>query len=239
MKIKPIVVERQIVRPGDLLGYVEGEQQISFMLYPDKNIYIKENKVYSTVLGVVSIDDDEVSIISLEGTYIPKKDDLVIGTVVGVGLTSWTVDIRSPYRAVLNGNDVIEDFNPIQHDLRDYLDIGDQILAKIVSSDRTRDPVLTIKSKDLGKIVDGVIVEVKPSRVPRVIGRNKSMLNILLEYSGCSITVAQNGLIWVKCSDKDRYDAVINAIKMINDKPHLKGLTEAVKSYLQSRLGGK
>ncbi|MEM4960230.1 MAG: exosome complex RNA-binding protein Rrp4 [Desulfurococcaceae archaeon] len=239
MKIKPIVVERQIVRPGDLLGYVEGEQSVSFMLYPDKNVYVKENRVYSSVLGVVVIEDDGISVIPLEGFYIPKKDDLVIGTIVGIGLTSWIVDIRSPYKAVLNGSDVIEDFNPIQHDLRNYLDVGDQILARIVSCDRTRDPVLTIKSRELGKIIDGVIVEVKPSRVPRIIGRNKSMLNILLEYSGCNIIVAQNGLVWVRCSDKERYDAVINAIKMINDKPHMKGLTEAVKTYLQNRLGGR
>lgn len=237
MKIKTIVVDRQIVRPGDLLGFVEGEARIDYMLYPDRFIYVKDNKVYSTILGVVDVEDEDLHVIPLEGTYIPRKDDLVIGTIAAVGLTYWVVDIKSPYKAILNGSDVIENFNPVQHDLRSFLDVGDQILARVVLFDRTRDPVLTIKGKDLGKITEGLIVEVKPCRIPRVIGRNRSMLNMLIELSGCNITVAQNGLIWVKCPDQSRYDAVVKAIGLINDKPHVRGLTEEVKNILTRKQG--
>lgn len=237
MKIKPIVVDRQIVRPGDFLGFVDTDVKIDYMLYQEKFIYVKDNRVYSTILGIVNVEDEDVYVIPLEGTYVPRKDDLVVGTIASVGLTSWSVDIKSPYRAILNGSDVIENFNPIQHDLRSFLDVGDQILAKVVLFDRTRDPVLSIKGKDLGKITEGVIVEVKPCRVPRVIGRNRSMINMLIELSGCNIIVAQNGLIWIKCLDQSKYDTVVKAIGLINDKPHIRGLTEEVKSILTKRSG--
>lgn len=238
LKLKILVADRQIVRPGDVLAIVEeGEGFTGFKHFPDKHVYISNNRVYSDVLGVASVQDNDLTVIPLEGSYFPRQDDTVIGVVVNVGITSWVVDIRAPYRAVLNGSDVIEGFNPITHNLRDYLDVGDYVLAKIALFDRTRDPILTVKGKDLGKITEGVVVEVKPSRVPRIIGRKGSMLNNLINITKCNITVAQNGFIWIKCPDNDRLNALIEAIKIIEEKPHARGLTEEIRLFLTSKLG--
>jgi len=237
LKLKLIVSDRQIVRPGDLLAYIEEDQKQGFKHIPDKHIYIIDDKIYSDVVGVVSIVDSDLSIIPLEGVYFPKKDDIVIGYVVGVGITSWILDIRSPYKAVLNGSEVIEGFNPIVHNLRDYIDIGDYVLAKIALFDRTRDPVLTIKGKDLGKITEGVVIEVKPSRVPRIIGKKGSMLNILTSLTECNIVVAQNGVLWIRCRDDKSLNALIEAINIINERPHTRGLTEEIKLFLSEKLG--
>jgi len=237
LKLKLLVADRQIVRPGDILAYIEEGEEQGFKHYPEKHIYVLNNKVYSDIVGVVNITDKDLSVIPLEGTYIPKKDDLVIGIVTGIGITAWVLDIRSPYKAILNGSDVIEGFNPITHNLRDYLDIGDYVIARIVAFDRTRDPVLTIKGKDLGKIVDGAIIEVKPSRVPRVIGKKGSMLSVLTDVTECNIVVAQNGLIWARCKDDASLNALVEAIKIIDERPHTRGLTEEIKIFLMKKLG--
>ncbi len=238
LKMKILVADRQIVRPGDLLAFIEENTGFEeFRHYPEKHIYVYNNRAYSDVVGVVNVLDNEIIVIPLEGTYFPKQGDLVIGVVTSIGITSWVVDIRAPYKAILNGSEVIDGFNPIIHNLRDYIDVGDYIYAKIATFDRTRDPILTIKGKDLGKITEGAIIEVKPSRVPRIIGKRGSMLNVLTSMTKCNIIVAQNGVLWVKCPE-DRYlNALIEAINIINEKPHARGLTEEIRVFLIDKLG--
>ncbi|MEM0378534.1 MAG: exosome complex RNA-binding protein Rrp4 [Thermosphaera sp.] len=239
MKLKIIVADRQLVRPGDTLAYVEEvSEPIGFRKIPEKHIYILGNKVFSDVIGVVNVNGEDLQVIPLEGVYIPKKDDLVIGIVENVGVTAWTLDIRSPYPGVLNASEVIEGFNPLLHNLRNYLDIGDFVVGRISLFDRTRDPVITVKGKGLGKIVEGIVVDVKPSKVPRLIGKKGSMHNILTSMSGCDITIAQNGFVWLKCPDENRAKVLIQAIKLIELKAHVRGLTEEVKMFLEKRIGG-
>ncbi len=241
MKLKILVADRQIVRPGDILAIVEENTVSEFKHFPDKHIYINKDRICSDVIGIVNIHENEVSVIPLEGTYFPKQDDIVIGVVTGIGITSWVIDIRAPYKAILNGSEIIEGFNPIIHNLRDYLDIGDYVVAKIAVFDRTRDPILSVKGKGLGKITEGTIIEVKPSRVPRIIGKKGSMLNTLTSLTKCNILVAQNGVLWIRCPDNDKLNALIEAIKIIDEKPHARGLTEEVRLFLETKsknIGG-
>jgi exosome complex component RRP4 len=239
MPLKILVADRQIVRPGDVLAIIEDEKGVvKEKHYPEKHIYVLNNKIYSDILGISSITDNDISVIPLEGVYFPRKDDLVIGLVTSIGITNWIVDIRAPYKAILNGSDVIEGFNPIIHNLRDYLDIGEYIVAKITAFDRTRDPILTIKGKGLGKITEGSIIEVKPSRVPRIIGKKGSMFNLLVSKTKCNLVVAQNGVIWARCPDDKTLNALIRAIRMIEEKAHMRGLTEQVRLFLEKELGG-
>ncbi len=230
---KIYVANRQIVRPGDLLA--EGED-----VKAGEYTYRIGSKIYSTILGLANVDNGNVSIIPLEGVAIPKEGDTVIGLIVGVGITNWIVDIRAPYKAILNASEALESFNPITDDLRRYLDVGDYIVAKIIVFDRTRNPMLTIKGKGLGKITEGIVIEIKPSRVPRVIGKKKTMLNTLTEMTGCSIVVGQNGRIWIRCPNKHLEDILVRAIKKIEDEAHIPGLTDRVKKFIEEekkRLG--
>ena len=237
--LKILVAERQIVRPGDCLALIEGVYEREIRHIPDKHIYILGNKVYSDVVGVVSIENNSVSVVPLESTYIPRKDDIVIGVVSGFSVTAWYVNIKSPYKAVLPASDVIEGFNPAVHNLKNYLDVGDYVLAKIAVFDRLRDPVLTVKGKGLGKIVEGYVIDIKPSKVARVIGKKGSMYNLLTSATRCEIVVGVNGYVWAKCPDDYVLDVLIRAIKLIEAKAHMRGLTEEVKSYLASKLGVK
>ncbi len=235
--MKILVANRQIVRPGDVLAVIDEQTGDYEKHIPDKHIYIRGNRVLTDVVGLVSISGENIQVIPLEGKYIPRVDDVVIGMVVSVGITNWILDINSPYPGVLNANEVIENFNPITTNLRDYLDIGDYVIAKISIFDRTRDPVLTVKGRGLGKITEGTIIEVKASRIPRIIGKKGSMLNLLVSKTGCSIVVGQNGLIWLRCSDEQVLDALIRAIRMIEARSHIRGLTEEVRIFLEKNLG--
>jgi exosome complex component RRP4 len=238
--LKILVAHRQIVRPGDCLAIIESgvyEQKVKHI--PEKHIYILGNRVYSDVVGVVSIENSSISVVPLEGVYIPRIDDVVIGVISGIGVSAWHVEIKSPYKAVLPATNVIEGFNPAVHNLRNYLDIGDYVLAKVAAFDRLRDPVLTVKGKGLGKIVEGHVIDVKPSKVARIIGKKGSMYNLLTSMTNCEIVVGVNGYIWAKCPDEYVLSVLISAVRLIEAKAHMRSLTEEIKSHLASKLGVK
>ena len=123
------VANRQIVRPGDLLA--EGEA-----VKGGDYTYRVGDRVYASVLGLASVDNGVVSIIPLEGSPLPREGDIVIGLVTGVGITNWVVDIRAPYKAILNASEALESFNPITDDLRKYIDVGDYELIATFKGDK-------------------------------------------------------------------------------------------------------
>lgn len=222
-----------MVVPGDLLAEDDG-------VIVETPAYIERigKKLYARVIGLANISTEEkkvkIGIIPLEGVYMPKTGDIVIGVVKDIGITHWEVDIRAPYHAILTVQEVLEHpFNPATDSLRRYLDVGDYIIAKIVAFDRTRDPLLSIKGKGLGRVVEGAIVEIKPSRVPRVIGKKASMINMLKTETGCEFVVGQNGRILIKCPNKDLEEVAVLAIKIIEREAHTSGLTERVREIVR------
>ncbi len=217
---------RIIVVPGDKLP---DEVEV-------KEPYVVEEggSKYAAVMGILDIHDGKANFIPLQSVYVPKPGDVVIGMVQSIGVMNWQVDINSPYIAVLNAQDFLgRPFNPLSDDLTQYLNVGDYLKAKVVAFDRSRNPILTVQDKDLGKIVDGKIVEIQAAKIPRVIGKKRSMLNMLQEETGCEMFVAVNGRIHVKCRDPDREAILVLAIKMIEREAHTTGLTARVQEYIQ------
>jgi len=53
----------------------------------------------------------------------------------------------------------------------------------------------------------------------------------LREKTGCEITVGQNGLVWLNGTPEGELLAE-KAIKLIEEKSHLEGLTERVEQFL-------
>lgn len=134
----------------------------------------------------------------MKSFYVPMVGDTVIGKVVEVSLSGWIIDVKAPYLAMLRASDVLErSFRPQSDDLPSMFDVGDIIIAKIVASDRTRGPLLTIREPGLGKISRGQITEITPTKIPRLIGKKGSMITIIKKETGCQIFVGQNGLILV------------------------------------------
>jgi exosome complex component RRP4 len=128
---------RQLVAPGDLVAegnYVAGE-----------NTYKENEKVYSTHVGLVQYNERLVSVVALKAFYTPKVGDTVIGQVTDLMMSGWILDINAPYPGLLRASDVIErSYRPQKDDLSSIFDVGDLVIAKIVSTDRTRDPLLTV-----------------------------------------------------------------------------------------------
>ncbi len=224
---KKYVEDRQLVTPGDLLA--EGEYKIG----NPAAVYRKGNKYYAAVIGLAQVSDDTVNVIPLEGFYYPNPGDVVVGVIVNVGITNWEVDIRAPFTAILYAADALgRPVNPAKEDLTHYLDVGDIIVAKIEAFDRTRNPVLTIRGKGLGKVNEGAIVEISPVKVPRVIGKKASMLQTLQKETGCDITVGKNGRIIIKCRNPDMQEILVLAIRKIERESHIPGLTDRIKEFI-------
>ena len=110
------------------------------------------------------------------------------------------------------------------------MNIGDMIIAKIIGINK-RGVDLSIKSKGLGKIDDGLIIKINPNKVPRVIGKEGSMINLIKNKTKTNITVGQNGYIWIK-GDLDGENKAEKAIKMVSDEAITEGLTEKIEKFL-------
>ncbi len=223
---------RQIVVPGELIAETNRYEV-------EGKIYRKNKKIYSKVLGVVFIDEENrnIRVLPLKGKYIPNEGDIVIGKVIEVGLTNWTVDINSPYLAVLQVTEVFSKPTQISRtELSKILDVGDIIIAKVISFDYTRDPLLTIKESRLGKVSRGIIVEIPPSKVPRIIGKKGSMVNMLKNMLDVEIVIGKNGRVVVIGKDPAKEEIAVLAIKKIEREAHTSGLTDRVKAFIEEKL---
>ena len=106
-------------------------------------------RIISTTIGLSDISDDSARVISLTGVYMPKMDDLVIGTITSVTGSSWFADINSCYQGMLLGQDVFgRGSYPTTSEMKDRLDKGDIIYARIANSDRQREPLNSIAEKN-------------------------------------------------------------------------------------------
>jgi len=217
---------RQIVTPGDVLAegdYLAGD-----------NTFKDDERVYASRLGLVEYKGKKVQVVALNNFYIPSVGDLVIGKVVEVDLHGWTVDIYSPYKGNLRASEALNrPFRPQRDELSEFLDVGDLILAQIIAFDRTRDPSLTTREPELGKITYGQIVRVSPAKIPRVIGRKGSMIDMLKKETRCNITVGQNGLISISGRSREDERIAVLAIQKIEEEAHTSGLTDRVTEMIR------
>jgi exosome complex component RRP4 len=228
----PTFYERKhIVTPGDLLAendYVAGD-----------NTYKENGKIYATRVGLVDYDNRRVFVVALKAFYIPYIGDLVIGKVTDVTLGVWLIDIKAPYPAVLRASDALNrPFKPQRDELSSVFDVGDVVIAKIVAYDRTRDPLLTVNDVGLGKVKRGQIIEVTPTKIPRVIGRQGSMITMLNKETGCQITVGQNGVILVSGKSLENEQLAVRAIRKIEEEAHTSGLTDRITKMIKNEKRG-
>jgi exosome complex component RRP4 len=217
---------KQIVTPGDLLA--EGEYLAG------ENTYVENKVIYSSRLGLVEYDNKKVNVVALKGFYIPRIGDLVIGTVTEVGFNGWTIDINAPYKAFLRPSDVLSrPFKPQKDELSQVLNVGDLIVAKIISYDRSHDPQLTVAEPGLGKITRGQILKITPTKIPRVIGKKGSMITMIKEETGCQIILGLNGIVLITGKTLEGEQAALVAIRRIEEESHTSGLTDRITQMLK------
>ncbi|MEM1687603.1 MAG: exosome complex RNA-binding protein Rrp4, partial [Zestosphaera sp.] len=177
--------------------------------------------------------EKSLKVIPLKGSYYPKVGDVVIGIVSDVGLTNWELDIRAPFPGTLYAVDYLgRAVNPSKENLKDFLDVGDVVVGKVEVFDRTRNPVISTKGKEFGKVVDGALVEINPVKVPRLIGKKGSMQSLIESETNCKLIIGNNGRVIVLCEDKQYEDIVVRAIRKIEVEAHISGLTDRVKEFI-------
>lgn len=225
--------KRQIVTPGDLLA--EGD------FIAGENTYKEKGKIYSQKLGLAEVDGQKVSVVALKGKYTPKVGDLVIGQVIDMSLSGWYLDINAPYDAVLSISDVTgKAFSPKTGPLTKILDIGEIVIGKVVSFDRTRNPSITTRGPPplSNKVEGGLIVDLTPAKIPRLIGKKGSMISMLKQETGCEIIAGQNGKVLIQGKSSEKIELAIKAIRMIEEQAHTSGLTDRIKAFLKSKRKG-
>lgn len=223
---KILFEDKDLVVPGDILA--EG------MDYLPSGGAIRDNdKIVANHLGLVSLDKRFVKVIPLTGKYIPKAGDTIIAKVVDMGFSGWYLDIGGSQEASLMMRDVAE-FVERDSDLSQIFDFGDIVIAKV--SKVIRGNVnLTTKGPGLRKISGGKIISVSSSKVPRIIGKQGSMVQLLKEKTGCNITVGQNGRIWIQGQNPEEELRATEAILKIQNESHTDGLTDKMKLYLEKK----
>ena len=220
--------KRKYVIPGDVVT--------TGPFRPEQNTILEGNKIISTTIGISEIYDDSVRVIPLTGKYIPKINDLVIGKVNSHTSLSWELDINSCYVGFLPAQDVFgRDFSAHADELATKLRTGDLVAARIANFDRTRDPLVSISDRDLGKIDSGVLMEISPSKVPRLIGKKGSMIQMIEEATDAAVTIGQNGWVVVSCESPEGLLKAKKAIEMVNEKAHVANLTDQVKEMLDKK----
>jgi exosome complex component RRP4 len=219
---------RKYVIPGDVVTV--GPYR------PEQNVILEGNKIVSTTVGISEIYDDSVKVIPLTGKYIPKINDLVIGKVISHSSLSWELDINSCYVGFLPAQDVFgRDFSAHADDLSSKLKTGDLVAARIANFDRTRDPLVTISDRDLGKIDAGDLVKISSSKVPRLIGKRGTMIQTIEMATNAAITIGQNGWVVVSCENPEGLLKAKKAIQMVDEQAHVANLTDQVKEMLESK----
>jgi exosome complex component RRP4 len=213
--------ERKIVIPGEVI--VSGEKYL-----PGEGTEKKDNNIVSIMYGLSEETKGLVKVIPLSGVYHPRRGNVVIGKVENVTFNGWIIDITAPNNAFLSLTEVPRYVN--KDGLEEVMDIGDMVVAKIWNINK-RGIDLSIKSRGFGKVEEGMIIKINPNKVPRVIGKEGSMVNLIKNETGCNITIGQNGLIWISGDKIEDELLAKKAVIFVTEKSFVEGLTDKLKEW--------
>ncbi len=215
--------KRQIVIPGEII--ISGDEYL-----PGEGTEKKGKDIIALRYGLSEEQNLLVKIIPLSGTYLPRRGNVVIGRVEEITFNGWVINIDTPERAFLSLMEIPRYVN--KDALDEVMDVGDMVVAKIWSINK-RGIDLSVKMRGFGKINDGLIVNVNPNKVPRIIGKEGSMISLIKEKTGCNITVGQNGLIWIEGKKIEDELLAKKAVLFIVEKSFVLGLTEEVTKWFE------
>jgi exosome complex component RRP4 len=202
---------KKIVVPGDFI--TDQRKKLG------SNVYLKENKVYSSILGILSESNDYVSVIPLNGPYIPKEKDAIVGIVKSENMSGYLIDINL-------ANDC---FFP-KSLLKKQLQVEDVLFARI------KEVSDSVDLENINLLPKGRVIQVPSVKIPRIIGKNDSMLKVLKENTESNIVIGRNGLIWYYSKDPLILEKAINLIVKNSQKSKL---TNYRDNYLKKEIKRK
>jgi len=217
------MTDRKIVIPGEVI--FEGDDYL-----PGEGTERRNGKIVALKFGLAEETKNLVKVIPLSGTYQPRRGNVVIGRVENITFNGWVVDIGSADGGFISLMEVPRYVN--KDDLKEVMDMGDMVVAKIYSINK-RGIDLTLKLNGLGRLDGGIIVKINPNKVPRIIGKEGSMISLVKDETGCQITVGQNGLIWIEGKKVEDELFAKKAILYIAENSQMSGLTDEIKKWFE------
>lgn len=230
---------RELVVPGEVLT----EDVDNFL--PGRGTILNDNKdkIISLHIGLKQITKNYINVIPLKGIYTPQPGDKVIAIVVDKNPVKYKCDINAKDMAQLKPKNTMKrpkmrlgrgrDYHQ-EEDKTERFGIGDILIVKVLSADRLNSPELTTVGKYLGKRNGGIVISIDPPKIPRVIGRNGSMIKMLKSLTNCNIFVTQNGRIWLRGEHISYERLLIDAIHKIEREAHTTGLTDRIQAFIEN-----
>lgn len=216
----------RIVLPGEYVDELRGRKTGS-------GVYIDGDKVFSNVIGVPRTGMYEVAVVPLSGKYIPQFGDKVIGVVESVEISGWMVDINAPYIGFLPVSEGVEEYVDARADISKFYAKGDIIACRISRVTSTKSVQCSMRDMMARKLNGGTVIKVTPSKIPRIIGKNGSMINLIKGATGTEISTGQNGYVWIRGDNKE---LAIEAVLTIDRESHMPGLTEKIEGMLGAKI---
>ncbi len=214
---------REVAVPGEFIDDKKGRKF-------NGNVYLEGDKVFSRVLGIPIVNDNEIRVVPMSGVYMPEANDKVVAVITQVEYSGWIVGINSPYEGFLPVSEGVDEFvDTNRMDISKFFDVGDVVFCKVSKVTKNKNVRLTMRCLGARKLYGGVVLNVKPTKVPRIIGREGSMVNLIKNKTGCMIYIGKNGVIWVKGENKDK---AIEAILTVEKESNSTGLTEKIEKLL-------
>lgn len=222
------MTDRKIVIPGEVIA--KGDDYL-----PGEGTEKRKNEIIAIKFGLSEEYNKLIKVIPLSGAYQPRRGNIVIGKVENITFNGWVIDLGVASSSFLPISEVPKYVN--KNDLEEVLDFGDMMVAQIFEINK-RGIDLTIRSRGLGRLDEGIIIKINPNRVPRVIGKEGSMISLIKNETGCRITVGQNGLIWINGDKVEDELFAKKAIMYVADHSFVSGLTDAMNKWFDEE-GGK
>lgn len=221
--------DREVVVPGQVLA-----KGLDYL--PSNGTYRLNEEILANRLGLLSVEGKVLRTLKMAGSYLPQKNDVIIGKVNDILMSGWRLDINCPYSAVLPVKDASFDFIAKGADLTRYFNLEDYVMVKVTNVTSQNLIDVTAKGPGLKKLRGGRIMKVSCSKVPRIIGKKGSMVSMIKKATDCKIMIGQNGLIWFEGTPEMEV-VVAETIKKIETESHHQGMTDKIKEFLEQRLG--
>jgi exosome complex component RRP4 len=216
--------ERKLVAPGEIIA--SGDN-----LLPGDFTRKEGADIIATRYGLAEENGRVIKIIPISGVFEPRNGNTVIGRVDDITFNGWIIDLGGPYGSFLSLMECPRFIN--KNEIQEFAGIGDIMSLKITNVKRGGID-LTLKSRGLGKLNGGRIIKINPHKVPRVIGKEGNMINLIKEETNTDIIVGQNGYIWVK-GDLNGEKKAEETINLVAEEAISSGLTEKIEKFLKEK----
>ncbi|MCS7122747.1 MAG: KH domain-containing protein [Candidatus Micrarchaeota archaeon] len=152
--------------------------------------------------------------VPMQQAYIPRPKDTVIGKVIAEKKNvAYIVDISSFYAmtVLIKGLDT-------------RLKQEDIIIGNVGDNLENLENIRVLKG--------GVLIELPPSKIPRVIGTRGEMLKHISNITGSKLEIGKNGLVWM---NGGKLHTTIKILETIVRRAHIRGLTDYISKEFGER----